>query len=92
MIRTESYVSNEDHQAYVRFLWGEEKGKLTPKEARDFALTILEAADAAESDAFIVNFMTEQVKADAVAAVKILREFREFREAARNKPEEGSEN
>lgn len=86
MIDVQSYVSNQDQHGYVRLVWGREQGKLTPAEARAHALRILEAADAAESDEFIVGWLLggnhagKKLVEDIQQAVMVLRDFRAFRE------------
>lgn len=85
-INVGSYVSNQDQRGYVRLVWGREEGKLTPEEARAHALRILEAAEAAESDEFIVawlqgkNLAGKALVSDLRAAVMVLRDFRKQRE------------
>ena len=85
-INVESYVSNQDQRGYVRLVWGREEGKLTPAEARAQTLRILEAANAAESDQFIVawlqgrNHAGKSLVPDLRAAVMVLRDFRKMRE------------
>jgi hypothetical protein len=57
--------------------------QLSPQEARAFAMTLLESADAAESDGFIVEFMRKELKADHEHTMVLLKEFRKFRQNAR---------
>lgn len=52
---------------------------ITPSEARMYALSILEAADAAESDEFIVTWLKRTIGATEEACVAVLRDFREMR-------------
>jgi hypothetical protein len=52
---------------------------MTPKEARLFALSVFEAADAAESDEFLMTFLDARVNVPAAGQVEVLKEFREFR-------------
>lgn len=49
-------------------------------EARDMAFNLLGAAEAAEGDAFLVDFLKNQVGAEEQYAVAILMDFREWRE------------
>lgn len=58
---------------------------LTPDEARRFALSVFEAAEAAEGDEFLMTFLKQSVGINAnhkLAA--ILAEFRQFRLQKRN--------
>lgn len=57
--------------------------QLSPAEARDLAVNLLQAAEAAEGDAFIVEFTTRQLKSDVQHARVLLLEFRKFRESMR---------
>jgi hypothetical protein len=59
--------------------------QLTPTDARDHARAITEAAEAAEQDAFLVWFLGKKVGMELDGAVKILVEFRRFREARTQK-------
>jgi hypothetical protein len=53
---------------------------MTPREARVFALSVFEAADAAESDEFLMGFLTDRVGIqEKEKLVAILSDFREFR-------------
>ena len=59
-------------------------GICSPTEARAFALSILEAAESAETDQLIMEWLSEAigVKED-MAAVRVLADFRERREKHR---------
>jgi hypothetical protein len=61
---------------------------MTPLEARTFALTVFEAADAAESDEFLMGFLAAKVGVPPDGQAEILNEFRQFR-AAKLKENEG---
>jgi hypothetical protein len=81
-IQTRSIVSGRDYRPIVVVEWGEQEAQLSPGEARDFAERVRLVADAAESDAFIFEFVTKElhVNSEGAAAV-VLHNFREFREA-----------
>lgn len=53
---------------------------LSPKEARAWALNILQAAEAAESDEYLMFMLTQRINLDEQRAVAVLQEFREYRE------------
>ena len=55
----ESGVSARTGQPFVHIRWGDETGQLTTAEAREHALNMLEAANAAEFDAAFVKAMTD---------------------------------
>lgn len=63
---------------------GKEKRVITPTEARAFAYSILEAAEAAETDEFLMGWLAERVgiKEDE-PCVQVLRDFRKKREEMR---------
>lgn len=60
--------------------------QISPAEARRIATLLIEAAEAADQDAFMVTFATDQLGLDLPAAARLLGEFRAFRQAedARN--------
>lgn len=74
-------VSASDRNGYVLLKWGKETGKLTPEEARQHALSILEAAEATEADAFMLTFFTERLEVEFQMALQMLRDFRGYRAA-----------
>jgi hypothetical protein len=58
---------------------------MTPAEARAFAVSVFEAADAAESDEFLMGFFADRVGIhEGQKLATILGEFREFRAAKLN--------
>lgn len=54
--------------------------QMSPDNARELAINLLQCAEAAEGDAFLMTFMREQVKVSDEQAVQILIEFRQWRE------------
>ena len=87
-----SIVSARDGQPYVQMQMSDGETivtqlrvQMTPYEARQHAYTVLEAADAAESDHFIFNFLKEKIGVAAEQAAPVLAEFREYREAMSKK-------
>lgn len=57
--------------------------QFSPAEARDLAHNLLQAAEAAETDAFIVTFATDEIKFSREQVAGILVMFREFRDKMR---------
>ncbi len=55
--------------------------QMSPESARELAINLLAAADAAESDAFLVSFVRDRIGADERSAAGILFDFREWRNA-----------
>jgi hypothetical protein len=53
--------------------------KMSPGEARGLALNLLECADAAESDAFLITFLRQRVAASDEAIAQVLEDFRQWR-------------
>jgi hypothetical protein len=53
---------------------------VTPAEARSWALNVLEAAEAAECDEFLMAMFKERIGLDDEKAVAVLADFRRFRE------------
>lgn len=54
--------------------------QMLPADARALALNLSRAADAAETDEFLVGFLEKRIGADPAAIAGILTEFREWRE------------
>lgn len=79
-IEVRPIVSGTDYRPVVQVEWGEKQGQLSPGEARDFAERLRLTADAAESDAFVFEFLTQKIGTDAERAATVLYQFRQFRE------------
>ncbi len=60
MIHAESMVTSRERKPMVVMRWGNNKGELSPIEARQFALSVINAAEAAVQDAAIFDFMMTQ--------------------------------
>lgn len=72
---------------FVAIHWKDVMEQLSPEEARAFALSVLEAAEAAIQDAFIIEWVLKTINGDEAAGIALLREFREWREKARSAQE-----
>lgn len=59
--------------------------QIHPDEARQLAANLLEAADAADTDQFLFEFVSKDLHAGDQAAGGILVEFRKFRDERRGK-------
>lgn len=55
--------------------------QMPPSKARELAHNLLAAAEAAETDAFIIGFFREKVQIDDPRIVAILTDFREWRQS-----------
>jgi|GEM_PF-2678130 hypothetical protein len=86
-IHVESGVSVFTGKPFIAFHWGENHGQLTVAEANAYAFALLEACEAAESDAFIFEFMRKQMGATAENAVRMVMAFREYRDGRQPPPE-----
>jgi len=53
--------------------------QMSPAEARDLAHNLLACAESSETDAFLITFLRERVKANDEAIAGILQDFREWR-------------
>jgi hypothetical protein len=59
---------------------GGEMLQMRTAEARSHALQVLECADAAESDAFVIEYLQAKVNLTEEAAAVVLGDFRKWRE------------
>ena len=76
-----SVISSRDFRPFVQLKWGKEGCQMTPDEARAHAYSILDAANAAETDAILVGFLREKVGLkEGTDIAAILNDFREIRE------------
>lgn len=77
----DSVVSARDYRPFVQLKWGVEGCQMTPDEARAHAYAILNAANAAETDAMMVGFLRDKVGLkEGVDIAVILKDFRELRD------------
>lgn len=77
----QSIVSGKDLEPYVQISLDEQMiAQLTPEEARQVARHILETANAAELDAFFVEFLQEMVGVRGNPITIALSDFRKWRE------------
>lgn len=53
--------------------------QMSPNEARALAVNLLEAADAAETDGYLVGFFRDELKQDRQGIAVILNDFRKYR-------------
>jgi hypothetical protein len=75
-IEVQSIVSYQTGEGLVQIRGGD--GQLTPAAARDLALNLLSAAEAAETDALVLRF-SEGVLGDKRLSAFILGELRQMR-------------
>lgn len=77
----ESMVSAATGEPKIQLKWGPQYGTMSPGKAREIALALLEAAEAAISDATFYEMLsrdgTQEDRENAAMAVAMLREARE---------------
>jgi len=72
---------NKHGEPFIQLLMDDEPiCQLTPEEARDHAKNILEATEASEQDAFMLEFMQKKVGLDVARAMQVIIDFRMWRE------------
>lgn len=82
-IWVETIVSHRTGEPIVQIDWYDHTGQLSPADARQLAMQLLDAAAVAETDAFLCRFCKEKIGMDAPEEYgKILAEFRKYREEA----------
>jgi hypothetical protein len=72
-------------QPFVELYLGTRMVQLTPLKAREIAKYLLEAAEAAEGDGFLVEYISKLGELPTEQAAGVLVEFRQFREQQREK-------
>ena len=86
----ESIYGAMTDQPLVKLGWaGETAHTMSPDQARAIAASIYEAAEAADVDAFLFQFARSTIGTSTSGAVKLLREFREWRKRKPERPPEG---
>lgn len=71
---------NPKGEPFVQLLFGNRiVCQMTAAQAREHALALVMAAEAAEGDAFITKWVLERVGADMMAVAGLLGDFRKFR-------------
>lgn len=85
----ESIISGRTREPLVQMRLGDKPiGQFSPNAARQYAGQLLEAAEAAESDAFVFNWLTRDIigtsEDEQANWDRIIGEFRAFREARLN--------
>lgn len=80
IINISTQIGSRDLNPYVTFRWGAHACRLNPEEARHHAYAILAAANAAETDGFLVSFLKDKIDFPIEQAAPILNDFRKYRE------------
>lgn len=79
----EPIVSHRNGEGRVNMRWGHLSAQFNVKEAREHAHGILQAAEAAETDAFLCEFIERTLGATKQQMSVLLQDFRAFRERKR---------
>jgi hypothetical protein len=87
-IDVNSIVSAATGQPFVQFSASQLQWQMTPSEARAWAQVIVEAAEAADQDAFLMDWLVTRIEVERGHAAQILLEYREFRERKRGREPE----
>lgn len=78
VMNVESMIASKSKSPIVIFTWNENRGELTPVQARQYALQIMESAEAAVQDATIYEVLTRDGgdEKNAIGLVRMIRENR----------------
>jgi len=80
LIEMTTQIAATSGEPFVIMRWGSQAGRFSPDDARQHAYKILEAANSAETDAFLIHFLAEKVGLGREICAPVLRDFRTFRE------------
>jgi len=81
MLMVNSMVSARTREPMIRLRWFTFVAQIGPEQAKELAFNSLDAAEAAQSDAFVMQFMSK-VAGDPEAGAQIVGQFRKFRRQA----------
>jgi hypothetical protein len=79
MLCVESLISQRDQKPYIQIQFKEQSIQLPVQDAREHALYILEACEAAELDAILLSYLQKSVGFPLTQAVEVVRNFRSYR-------------
>ena len=85
-IMVSSLVSHRTGDPLVNFHSASPRAQLTPAQARHLAQSLIEAAEAAEQDAFLVRYLRTQFDLSEGQAATFLMDYRAAREAGQEGP------
>ena len=77
------------YEAFVHLAWRKERVQLTPAEAKQHALALLEVATAAEYEAAFMRWVRDKLEADMDHAAVLLMELRRYFTLAEERPSGG---
>ncbi len=87
-LRIESGYGGKTKQPFVSLLYSDTVIQVSPPKAREIALMLLESAEAAEQDAFLMEWAQEEVNTGEQGAARLLNEFRLWRKRRKTNWEE----
>lgn len=79
VMAVESMVASKTKKPVVVFTWGKYRGELSPIEARQYCLQILEACEGAVQDAALYDAVTGDMKMDEKSAFVLITAVRDHR-------------
>src|SRR5262245_4490080 len=79
MLMISSMVSSRTREPMVMLRWFTFVAQIEPEQARELAFNLLDAVEAAKSDAFLMQFMS-RISSDPQAGAQLVGEFRKFRQ------------
>lgn len=79
VIHTEAIYGARTKQALVKITLGKESIMMSTKDAKKLAYDLLDVAHAADSDAFLMDWMNDRLGVTQQQSGVILREFRDHR-------------
>ena len=81
-------VGGETLEPFVLLQWEDRAFQLSPEHAREHALKILDASEAAVHDAFLVRWVLEVVGSDRERAFALIQDLRAWRQRRAELPED----
>lgn len=79
-IKVSAIVGSATREPFVHFSLGEHVQLFPTAKAREVAFMLLEAAESAESDAFLFEFVTDKIgRGDPAAGAAVLMEYRKWK-------------
>ena len=79
-----SIFGQKERKGLVQLRLEDKEVQMHVDDARDFAISILTAAEAAETDEFLMTFLSDKVGLkDDVSRVQVLKDFRDWRDKKR---------
>lgn len=75
-----SLLSARTKEPVVGLSFGGEGAQFSPAKAREIARMLMEAAESADTDAFVWQWATEQLHSTEDVAQQVVRDFRQYRE------------